>query len=209
MRTLALLFALSPALALAQTSSEADSLLARQLSLRVEADQAARGLITLALRQGRQPDAADGAFALAIDSLNTAWLKGVVAERGWPKASEVGEEGASDAWLLVQHADRDRAFQREALGLMEAAVAEGEASGSDFAYLTDRVRLAAGEPQVYGTQFKVVDGAPEPRELEDPDGVDARRAAVGLQPLAEYLESFRQRVLGGAASDETEDEQTP
>ncbi|MEM1269185.1 MAG: hypothetical protein AAGI08_03965, partial [Bacteroidota bacterium] len=95
MRTLALLFALSPVLALAQTSSEADSLLARQLSLRVEADQAARGLITLALRQGRQPDAADGAFALTIDSLNTAWLKGVVAERGWPKASEVGEQGAS------------------------------------------------------------------------------------------------------------------
>ncbi|MEO0742452.1 MAG: DUF6624 domain-containing protein [Bacteroidota bacterium] len=202
MRTLALLFALSPALALAQTSSEADSLLARQLSLRVEADQAARGLITLALSQGRQPDAADGAFALAIDSLNTAWLKGVVAERGWPKASEVGEQGASDAWLLAQHADRDRAFQREVLGLMEAAVAEGEASGSDFAYLTDRVRLAAGEPQVYGTQLKVVDGQPVPREIEDADGVDARRAAVGLNSLADYIESFRRRVQGAPANEE-------
>ncbi|MEL6442699.1 MAG: DUF6624 domain-containing protein [Bacteroidota bacterium] len=202
MRTLALLFALSPALALAQTSSEADSLLARQLSLRVEADQAARGLITLALSQGRQPDAADGAFALAIDSLNTAWLKGVVAERGWPKASEVGEQGASDAWLLAQHADRDRAFQREVLGLMEAAVAEGEASGSDFAYLTDRVRLAAGEPQVYGTQLRVVDGQPVPREIEDADGVDARRAAVGLNSLADYIESFRRRVQGAPANEE-------
>ncbi|MEM8601481.1 MAG: DUF6624 domain-containing protein [Bacteroidota bacterium] len=202
MRTLALLFALSPALALAQTPSEADSLLARQLSLRVEADQAARELITLALRQGRQPDAADGAFALAIDSLNTAWLKGVVAERGWPKASEVGEQGASDAWLLVQHADRDRAFQREVLGLMEAAVAEGEASGSDFAYLTDRVRLAAGEPQVYGTQLKVVDGRPVPREIEDADGVDARRAAVGLNSLSDYIESFRRNVLGAPANEE-------
>ncbi|MEO1074567.1 MAG: DUF6624 domain-containing protein [Bacteroidota bacterium] len=202
MRTLALLFALSPALALAQTPSEADSLLARQLSLRVEADQAARGLITLALRQGRQPDAADGAFALAIDSLNTAWLKGVVAERGWPKASEVGEQGASDAWLLAQHADRDRAFQREVLGLMEAAVAEGEASGADFAYLTDRVRLAAGEPQVYGTQVRVVDGQPVPREIEDADGVDARRAAVGLNSLADYIESFRRRVQGAPANEE-------
>ena len=202
MRTLALLFALSPALALAQTSSEADSLLARQLSLRVEADQAARGLITLALRQGRQPAAADGAFALTIDSLNTAWLKGVVAERGWPKASEVGEQGASDAWLLAQHADRDRAFQREVLGLMEAAVAEGEASGSDFAYLTDRVRLAAGEPQVYGTQLKVVDGQPVPREIEDADGVDARRAAGGLNSLEDYIESFRRRVQGAPANEE-------
>ena len=202
MRTLALLFALSPALALAQTSSEADSLLARQLSLRVEADQAGRGLVTLALEQGRLPDAADGAFASAIDSLNTAWLKGVVAERGWPKVSEVGEQGASDAWLLAQHADRDRAFQREVLGLMEAAVAEGEASGSDFAYLTDRVRLAAGEPQVYGTQLRVVDGQPVPREIEDADGVDARRAAVGLNSLSDYIESFRRRVRGAPANDE-------
>ncbi|MEM0963605.1 MAG: DUF6624 domain-containing protein [Bacteroidota bacterium] len=202
MRTLALLLALSPVLALAQTSSEADSLLARQLSFRVEADQAGRGLVTLALRQGRQPDAADGAFASAIDSLNTAWLKGVVAERGWPKVSEVGEQGASDAWLLAQHADRDRAFQREVLGLMEAAVAEGEASGSDFAYLTDRVRLAAGEPQVYGTQLRVVDGQPVPREIEDADGVDARRAAVGLNSLSDYIESFRRRVRGAPANDE-------
>lgn len=201
MRTLAILFALSPALALAQTSSEADSLLARQLSHRVEADQAARELISLALARGRQPNAADGAFASTIDSLNTAWLKGVVAERGWPKVSEVGEEGASDAWLLVQHADRDRAFQREVLGLMEAAVAEGEASGSDFAYLTDRVRLAAGEPQVYGTQLKVVDGRPVPFEIEDADGVDARRAAVGLGSLSDYIEFFRHNVLGAPANE--------
>lgn len=192
---------LFPVAALAQSPAEADSLLARQLSLRVEADQAARGLISLALERSRQPDAADGALALAIDSLNTAWLKGVVAERGWPKASEVGEEGASDAWLLVQHADRDRAFQREVLGLMEAAVAEGEASGSDFAYLTDRVRLAAGEPQVYGTQLIVVDGQPVPREIEDADGVDARRAAVGLMSLSDYIESFRQNVLGAPANE--------
>ena len=190
--------ALLPAAALAQPLAGADSLLARQLALRVEADQAARGLWTLAFERGREPSSADDALVAAVDSLNTAWLRGVVSERGWPGASRVGETGAHDAWLLVQHADRDPAFQREVLGLMGAAVAEGEASGADFAYLTDRVRLAAGEPQVYGTQLDVVDGRPEPLRLGDPEGVDARRAAVGLEPLGEYLESFRRHVLGAA-----------
>lgn len=194
---LLLAFALAPAAAQAQPS--ADSLLARQLALRVEADQAARALWTLARQQGQPLTPADAALVAAIDSLNTAWLKGVVAERGWPRASAVGAEGAHDAWLLVQHADRDPAFQREVLALMEAAVAEGEASGSDFAYLTDRVRLAAGQPQLYGTQLEVVDGAPVPLEIEDAAGVDARRAAVGLPPMADYLDFYRQHVLGGAA----------
>lgn len=193
---LLLAFALAPAV-LAQPSP--DSLLARQLALRVEADQAARALWTLSMQQGQPLAPADVALVAAIDSLNTAWLKGIIAERGWPTASAVGEEGAHDAWLLVQHADRDPAFQREVLALMEAAVAEGEASGSDFAYLTDRVRVAAGEAQVYGTQIKVVEGEPVPLEMEDAAGVDARRAAVGLPPLADYLDFYRQHVLGGAA----------
>ena len=203
MRLLALVASvLIPVAVSGQSSPEADSLLARQLALRVEADQAARGLMTLAFEQGRPVSAADGVLVGAIDSLNTAWLKGVVAKRGWPTISEVGEAGASDAWLLVQHADRDRPFQREVLGLMEAAVAKGEASGSDFAYLTDRIRLAAGEPQVYGTQLNVVDGQPVPSEIEDADGVDARRAEVGLTPLEDYVEFFRQNVLGGTPRDE-------
>ena len=186
---LALLLATS---ASAQTAVPADSLLKRQLALRVEADQAARGLWSLAFDAGLQPPPADVALVAAIDSLNTAWLEAVVAERGWPGSSSVGVEGAHDAWLLAQHADRKPDFQREVLRLMETAVARGEADGSDLAYLTDRVRLAAGEPQVYGTQVSVSeDGEPSSINLEDPENVDARRAAVGLMPLDEYLDYFR------------------
>ena len=196
-----LLFLLVPAVAAAQPSPEPDSLLAQQLALRVEADQAARGLWSLAFDAGRQPSDADHALVAAVDSLNTAWLKATIAERGWPGSSRVGAKGAHDAWLLAQHADRDPAFQREVLALMEAAVAQGEASGSDLAYLTDRVRLAAGEPQVYGTQVSVDDGGePTPINLGDPGGVDERRAAVGLPPLDEYLDRFRRPAGGGSHS---------
>ena len=50
--------------------------------------------------------------------------------------------------------------------------------------------VAEKRMQVYGTQFTAGRSGPEPQPIEDPEGVDERRAAVGLEPLAEYQEHF-------------------
>ena len=134
--------------------------------------------------------------AEAEDGENLPWLKEVIAAHGWPGASLVGTEGAHAAWLLAQHADADPAFQRQCLGLIGAAVEAGEASLLEHAYLTDRVLLAEGRPQVYGTQVTRRGGAWAPRDLRDPELVDERRAAAGLEPLAEYLERFGDHPRG-------------
>jgi hypothetical protein len=76
-----------------------------------------------------------------VDQDNTRWLKGVVAWYGWPTRSMVGDDGAAAAWLLVQHADHDRAFQRRCLVLMQALPAD-QTSPEHIAYLADRVRSA-------------------------------------------------------------------
>jgi hypothetical protein len=60
---------------------------------------------------------------MAVDADNTAWLKGVIDQSGWPEQSMVGDEAARAAWLLAQHADRDPAAQRRFLQCLEAAVA--------------------------------------------------------------------------------------
>lgn len=134
-----------------------------------------------------------------VDRDNTEWLKSVVLTRGWPARSLVGPDAAQAAWLLAQHADRDPAFQRESLGLLEEAAERGEAERSHVAYLTDRVLLAEGRPQRYGTQLtRSATGEMEPAPIEDMDGVDDRRAAAGLEPLAVYLE--RSRELERAAA---------
>jgi hypothetical protein len=126
-----------------------------------------------------------------VDEDNTAWLKAIVHRHGWPGRALVGEAAASAAWLLVQHADHDAAFQRECLGLMEKAVERGDASAKDWAYLTDRVLRAEGRPQRYGTQFTDGPEGLEPQPLEHPERVDERRASVGLGPLTEY----RQQII--------------
>lgn len=180
--------------------AEAESLRV-ELAERVAVDQEARRAVAALFERspdpGRLPvsglQAEDRAVLErlgAVDADNTAWLRRVLDRHGWPGRRLLGETGAHDAWLLVQHADDDPALQAWALALLETAVGADDASPADLAYLTDRVRLNAGERQVYGTQLEHRDGAWRPRPLEDPEQVDERRAAVGLTPLAEHLAGF-------------------
>ncbi|SRR6266550_2440006 len=120
-----------------------------------------------------------------VDERNVERLKRIVAENGWPGPSLVGEEGAQAAWCIVQHSP-DRRFMAECLEHVRVAVEGAEASPTNLAYLEDRVRMFRGESQLYGTQFVERDGTYEPWPIEDPAGLDERRAAVCLGPFAEY-----------------------
>ncbi|CAN5334602.1 hypothetical protein BH18ACT9_BH18ACT9_20610 [soil metagenome] len=83
------------------------------------------------------------------------------------------------------------AFQKQALELLRAAVAEGQASFGNLAYLEDRVAVSAGEPQVYGTQIRCGPKGPVPSTpIKDGAGVEERRAEAGLDPLADYVEEM-------------------
>ncbi|MBI3920964.1 MAG: hypothetical protein HY318_06040 [Armatimonadetes bacterium] len=126
-----------------------------------------------------------------MDGANTERMKQIIAEHGWPDISLVGRDGAFAAWLLIQHADRDREFQRQCLAMLQSSAAAGEAEARNLAYLTDRVRVGEKRPQVYGTQMRLVEGEYVPEDIEDPDHVDERRASVGLGPLADYVAEIR------------------
>ncbi len=91
----------------------------------------------------------------------------------------------------------DPAFQQQALELMRAAARAGQADRIELAYLTDRVAVNTGRLQIYGTQITCVDGDIAPAPLVDPEHVDERRAAVGLGPLQEYLDSFPDDICAG------------
>ncbi|WP_338870109.1 DUF6624 domain-containing protein [Myxococcus stipitatus] len=161
----------------------ADPALRDELLRRMDEDQEARK----ALMVSNFKDEAAKVKLREVDARNTAWLKGVVAKVGWPGRAVAGVRGAFAAWLLVQHADQDVAFQAEVLPMLEKAVARGEGSAKDLAYLMDRVAVNTGKPQRYGTQLEEVNGRMAPKNLEDPAGVNARRASVGLGTLEEYL----------------------
>lgn len=122
------------------------------------------------------------------DAERTERLKEIVAEHGWPSYDLVGPRGEDAAWVIAQHSDLDPEFQAEALELLRATVADGQASPGNLAYLEDRVRAGRGEPQLYGTQTGCTRGGePAEPDIEDPAGLDARRAEAGLPPYDRYL----------------------
>jgi hypothetical protein len=127
-----------------------------------------------------------------VDKKNTDRLKEIISKIGWPTRSKVGEEGMQNAWLLVQHADHDVDFQKHCLDLMKSENPE-EVDTKRIAYLEDRVRLAQGKPQLYGTQFTDIDGKFGPRPIEDEENVDQRRGEIGMEPMEEYRKKMYEK----------------
>jgi hypothetical protein len=131
----------------------------------------------------------------AVHDANAARLASLLHTHGWPGEYQVGHQAAMAAWLIVQHAIAQPAFQRRAFELLREAVRQGSAPAVQAAMLEDRIRSLEGRPQRYGTQFDWdSSGVMSPLPLEDPDGVDARRRAIGLGPLAEEVRARRAAV---------------
>jgi len=173
-----------------RVGSEPDwSVVRSELARRVEEDQALRR--EAMATEPITPDLVDK--VVAVDAANTAWLKDLVTRHGWPTRARVGERGAGDAWLLVQHADQDVEFQELCLDLISSAAQHGQADPRHMAYLEDRVAMNRQRPQRYGTQFVQKEGGLEPYDLVDPKLVDKWRAEVGLGTLAEYAERLKKK----------------
>jgi hypothetical protein len=134
-----------------------------------------------------------------IDAANLSKLKEIVADCGWPS----GKAGSHSAWLLAQHADSDIAFQRHAVDLLEGAVKNGVAAPRDLAYLADRIAIAEGRPQLYGTQFTQPDRCHlKMLPVDSVELVNRRRLAIGLQSLEDYEAEGRKRFIAADCQSE-------
>ena len=147
------------------------------------------------LFQGYQPRMAE------VHRRNAERLSRIMDAHGWPGRSLVGETGARDAWLILQHSIGSPAVMRRGLAMVRAAVASGDTTPIEVAMLEDRVRTFSGLPQRYGTQFDWDEnGEMNPKPIEDAEGVEARRREVGLPPLAEKIREMRESVRREAES---------
>jgi hypothetical protein len=129
---------------------------------------------------------------------NAAALLEIVERHGWPVQSLVGEHAARAAWIILQHAIGNPSLQRRGLRWLQEAAALGEVAPVEVAMLEDRIRCYEGRPQRYGTQFDWdASGQISPYPVEDPEGVDRRRAAIGLGPLDEAVRLMRELMAQG------------
>jgi hypothetical protein len=124
----------------------------------------------------------------AVHRENAARLARILDEHGWPGATLVGAEAAEAGWLIVQHAIGEPALQRRCVQLLWEAARRGDVPAWQPAMLEDRVRMFEGRQQRYGTQLEPdAEGFVHPYTIEDPEHVDERRRAVGLEPLAQRI----------------------
>lgn len=172
-----------------------DEGLRREVLRMHEQDQEVRQALIELLRAGVPVDTIAiqrlAATQDSVDRANTTRLEGIVRANGWPSIERAGSEVASAAFTIVQHATHDLAFQKEYLAFLEEEYRMGRVPGEPVALLTDRTRQAEGKPQLYGTQISIRDGKLEVDPIEDEENVDRRRRALGLPPLAEYIEEVK------------------
>ncbi|MBS1771708.1 MAG: hypothetical protein JST82_02520 [Bacteroidetes bacterium] len=127
--------------------------------------------------------------ATKSDELNIKKVIAILDKYGWPGSDIAGDEGNNTIFLVIQHAETP--VQEKYLPMMREAVKNNKAKASALALLEDRVALAEGRKQIYGSQVsKMGDGPYTVDDIEDPANVDKRRSEVGLPPLAEYLRQY-------------------
>ncbi|MFN6962142.1 MAG: VWA domain-containing protein [Pyrinomonadaceae bacterium] len=121
------------------------------------------------------------------------------SEAGWPTRELVGDDGASAFIGLVRNF-LPVTLQQALAPVVSVGVERGSiARDGELAALIDRLRVAAGRPQIFGTQAEPRDGFLVLYPLVSDSRVDAWRRDHGLPPLAEYIRqlqrTFRMPVI--------------
>ncbi len=144
---------------------------------------------------GLSPDERDrvrgqlGSLMKDLDRQNLAIVLEHLPPEGWYLQSRYGIEVATTAFLVVQHSDLET--WRRFVPVLEPLVAQGEVSGTAYAMMYDRLALAEGRAQAYGTQMTCMEGEWQAINLEAPETVDQRRREMGFPTTqAEYEAGF-------------------
>lgn len=159
----------------------------QQLVLMVDLDQEVRNLFMAAVTNPTIRKLLED-----IDRFHTEHLKAILKQYGWITISKFGKEADHQAWLLVQHADRDPNFQKRCVSTLEKLWPLNETDRKNYAYLYDRIAVNHGLKQRYGTQAKIENDQIELLPFEDSfDDLNERRREVKLGPIEEYLKILK------------------
>ncbi len=123
-----------------------------------------------------------------IDQAHFNTLYEICLQSGWPGISKIGEDTPKGKYdvtgnitLLLLH------FSNKEIQMLEPfmlnAVRHGEMYPYHYARVMDYKRIPKNGKQWYGTYFRNQSLI----AIEDPDNVDKRRKAIGLEPIQEYI----------------------
>lgn len=126
----------------------------------------------------------------AVDKENQILVASIL-KKGLPKG--LSTQSYKAIWLIVDHADLK--FQKKHLPVMEEAVREGLINASDYAVLTDRIRMRECKPQKYGTQSYTVTVNGQQViyiwPVEDAEKLKELRNEIGAGDIEAYIQVLK------------------
>jgi hypothetical protein len=126
---------------------------------------------------------------------NANLLNDIINTIGYPSIDKVGEAASDAAWLIIQHSIGQPDFMKKCMELLKNTVNENTADPKNLAYLSDRIAVFEGKPQLYGTQFDWNEkGELVPNTFDDLIKVNQRRNSIGLNSLEEQTALIQQQV---------------
>lgn len=112
------------------------------------------------------------------DTTSYHTLEVLLARYGYPSKNQVHEQSVVPFYIL---SFAPGGIRERYLPLLVKAADKGDIEWKSLAYYIDKLKVAKGEKQVYGTQYYL---GPKFKQIyypvEDPDKLAVRRAAVGL-----------------------------
>lgn len=122
----------------------------------------------------------------SLAAANTAKICSLLNQRDWPKASAIGKDGVA-AFFYVMSKALPAAMQLELYPLVVDAFSTSQLDKNEvLASYIDRLRLAIGSKQMFGTQVIVRDEFLVVPPIQQFGRVDIRRAEFNLMPIRHY-----------------------
>lgn len=124
-----------------------------------------------------------------IDYQNQVKVVSLIEKCGWPERREVGAKAMNAVFLVLQHASAE--LRQKYFPMIKASAEKGDLPLRVVAMMEDRMLMENGKKQKYGTQLVSHNGGPmKLHPIEDPATLNERRAAMGMEPIEEYLKHF-------------------
>jgi len=126
---------------------------------------------------------------IGLDSLNQMKLKTIFNKHGYPTKAMVGKLALQGVHFILQHSDRDIAFQKKYLPQIKKMAENGEIIPEQYGFLLDRILINEGKSQIYGTQQVPEEIKPtiNYKPMKNPKMVNERRMKLGMMPIEYYL----------------------
>ncbi|MFT4576804.1 MAG: hypothetical protein ACI9SI_001738 [Polaribacter sp.] len=118
---------------------------------------------------------------------NFTEIERLINQNGWPTYSMVGALAADAPLIIINHLEGEE-MRMKYLPQIRKACLQKEGSCMEYAKINDRILVNTNKLQTYGMQFRYNNKRQlEPFPVKDPEYVDQKRLAIGLEPITKYL----------------------